>query len=151
MKMKIMSGALASAVLMASPAAAETPYQSTTTGSMKIEVAPQVPKPGDTLTIRFWTPPKPPAEADDDPAEKLKKCGEKWNKKLAAYEAQLPKLNRYLAYYRKWENDPAQRPPKSPEPLLTRESYRACIYSCLGDRRARCPGGWPDETVNPAQ
>ena len=147
MKMQIMSGALASLALMALPAAAETQAQSTREGSVKIEVAPQVPKPGDTLTIRFWTPPKPAAGAEDDPAARLKRCGEKWNRKLAAYEAGLPKLKKYLAYYGKWENDAAQRPPQSPEPLLTREDYRACMYQCLGDRRARCPGGWPDETT----
>jgi hypothetical protein len=153
MKMKIMSGSLACLALMASPAAAETQYQSTMSGSVKIEVAPQdangqaQPKPGDTLTIHFVPPPKPPAEGDDDPSQKLVRCGEKWNRKLDAYRALLPKLNKDLAYYRQWESDPAQRPPKPAEPLLTRESYRACIYECLGDRRAKCPGGWPAETV----
>jgi len=147
MKMKITFGALASLAL-AAPATAETQSQSTTKGSVQIQVAPQVPKPGDTLTIRFWTPPKPPANSDDDPAERLKLCGEKWDRKLAAYEAQLPKLKKELAYYRRWGNDVAQRPPKPPEPQLTREDYRACMYQCLGDRRARCPGGWPAETVD---
>ncbi len=84
----------------------------------------------------------------DDPAHKLKLCGEKWNRKLAAYEAGLPKLKTYLAYYDKWERYPAQRPPKSPEPQLTRESYRACMYECLGDTSATCPGGWPAEAAD---
>lgn len=82
----------------------------------------------------------------DDPAVRLRQCGEKWNRKLAAYEAHLPKLKAYLAYYAKWESYPAQRPPKSPEPLLTRQSYRACMSECLGDTSVSCPGGWPAET-----
>lgn len=148
MKMKIMFCALASLALTASPAPAETQYQATTSGSIRTEVAPQVPKPGDTLTLHFAAAPKLPAEVEDNsPAQKLRQCGEQWNRKLAAYEARLPKLRKDLAYYRSWEDDAAQRPPKPPEPLLTRESYRACMYHCLGDRRARCPGGWPPDTT----
>jgi hypothetical protein len=143
--MKVISATLVSLALLAAPAAAETQYQSTMSGSLKVE--PAQPRPGDTLTIRVVPPPQQPAETDeDDPALKLKRCGEKWNKKLAAYEASLPKLKKYLAYYAKWGSYPAQRPPKSPEPLLTRESYRACMYQCLGDSSKSCPGGWPAET-----
>jgi hypothetical protein len=150
--MKIMSATLVSLVLMAAPAVAETQYPSTMSGTVTIEVLPQdqakapsAAKPGDTLTIRFVEPPKPVEPDEDDIGQKLTKCGEKWNKKLDAYEAHLSKLQRYLAYYDKWEGYPAQRPPKSPEPRLTRASYRACIYSCLGDRRVVCPGGWPKD------
>ena len=79
-------------------------------------------------------------------ALQLRQCGDKWNRKLAAYEKGLPKLKKYLAYYNKWDGYPAQRPPRSPVPLLTRESYRACLYECLGDTTVVCPGGWPAET-----
>ena len=130
--MKLVSASLMSLALMSLPAA---------------QVQAQ-PKPGDALTIHAVPSPKPPAESndDDDPALKLKRCGEKWNRKLAAYEKGLPKLKKYLAYYNKWDGYPAQRPPKSPVPLLTRESYRACLYECLGDTTVVCPGGWPAET-----
>jgi hypothetical protein len=113
--MKIMPAMLACLALMASPAAAGPPYQSAMSGTATVE----------------------------DVAQKLKRCGEDWNRKLGEYEARLPKLQQFLAYYRKWESYPAQRPPKSPEPLLTRADYRACIYACLNDRPAACPGGWP--------
>jgi hypothetical protein len=152
--MKIMSATFVSLALMAAPAMAETQYQSTMSGSVKLEVTPQgangqaQPKPGDTLTIRFVPPPKTTDEIDDDPAQKLEQCGKKWNKKLAAYEKRLPKLKKYLAYYDKWASNPAQRPPKLGEPLLTRESYRACMYECLGDGSVACPGGWPAETAD---
>jgi hypothetical protein len=154
--MKIMSATFVSLALMAAPASAETQYQSTMSGSVKLEVAPQdakgqgqaQPKPGDTLTIHFVPPPKKTDEGDDDSADKLRKCGEKWNKKLAAYEKLLPKLKKYVAYYDRWASNPAQRPPKLGEPLLTRESYRACIYECLGDTSVACPGGWPGETAD---
>src|ERR1700688_3678566 len=97
MKMRVIFASLASLALMASPAAAETQDQFTMSGSMKIEVTPQdakrqaQPKPGDTLTIRLVPPPKQPAAIDDDPTQRLKQCGAKWNKKLAAYEASLRK------------------------------------------------------------
>jgi hypothetical protein len=151
--MKMMSAALVSLTLFASPAAAETKYQSMMSGNVKIEVTPQgakgeaQPKAGDTLTIHFVAPPKKSADGDDDdPAKKLEQCGEKWNKKLADYEKRLTKLKTYVAYYDKWAKYPAQRPPKLGEPLLTRESYRACMYECLGDSTFACPGGWPSET-----
>jgi hypothetical protein len=153
--MKMMSATLVSLALMslaAAPAAAETQYPSTMSGTVKIEVMPQdqakatsAAKPGETLTIRFVEPAKPPAVDDDDIGQRLTQCGEKWNRKLDAHQAHLSKLRRYLAYYDKWEGYPAQRPPKSPEPVLTRASYRACIYECLGDRRVTCPGGWPKD------
>src|SRR5437588_10689313 len=98
--MKIMSATFVSLALFASPATAETQYQSTMSGNVKIEAVPQdakgqaQPKPGDTLTIRFVPPPKKPAEIDDDPAQKLEQCGKKWNDKLAAYEKRLPKLKK---------------------------------------------------------
>src|SRR5262249_37016224 len=116
--MKILPVTLVSLALLAAPAAAETQYQSTMSGNVKIEVTPQDArgeegrKRGDSLTIHFVEPPKKPPEVDDDPAEKLRQCGEKWNKKLAAYEKSLPKLRKYIAYYDKWESYPAQRPPK---------------------------------------
>lgn len=150
--MKTTSATLLSLALLAVPAAAETQYQSTMSGSVKLEVVPQdakgqaQPKPGDTLTIRFVAPPKKPDERDDDPAKKLAQCGEKWNKKLADYEKRLPKLKKYVAYYDKWARYAAQRPPKLGEPLLTRESYRSCMYECLGDSAFTCPGGWPSES-----
>jgi len=130
--MKLVSASLMSLALLSSPAAAQADAK-----------GPAQPKAGDALTI----PAVPPAGSndDDEPALKLKQCGEKWNRKLAAYEKGLPKLKKYLAYYHRWESYPAQRPPKSPEPLLTRESYRACIYECLGDTTVVCPGGWPAE------
>lgn len=148
--MKIMSATLVSLALMIGPAPAEDAYQSTMSGNVTIEVVPKDttkgetrPKPAETLTIRFVPPPKPVDVDEDDIQQKLKLCGDKWNKKLDDYEAHLPKLQKYLAYYKKWEDHPAQRPPKSPEPLLTRASYRACMYACLGGRRVACPGGWP--------
>jgi hypothetical protein len=85
----------------------------------------------------------PAAAHEEDVAQKLNRCGEGWNKKLQEYEARLPKLQQFLAYYRKWESYPAQRPPRSAEPLLTRADYRACMYACLEERPAACPGGWP--------
>jgi hypothetical protein len=152
--MKIICATFLPLALMAAPAAAETQYQSTMSGSVKVDVVPPdakgqaQPKPDDTLAIRFVPPPKKSAEIDDDPAQKLEQCGEKWNKKLAAYEKRLPKLKKYLAYYDKWASYPAQRPPKLGERLLTRESYRACMYECLGDSTVACPGGWSAETVD---
>jgi hypothetical protein len=119
--MKIASAMLVPLMLLASPAWADTPYQSAMSGSATVE----------------------------DVAHKLKRCGEVWNKKLQDYETRLPRLEKFLAYYRKWESYPAQRPPKSPEPILTRADYRACISACLDDNPAACPGGWPaaaDET-----
>lgn len=153
--MKMMSITVVSLALFAAPAAAETQYQSSMSGNVKIEVVAQdakgqaQPKPGETLTIHFVPPPKKPDEADDDPAQKLEQCGKKWNRKLAYYnEHLLPKLKKDLAYYNKWAGNAAQRPPKPAEPLLTRASYRACIYQCLGDSAAVCPGGWPAETAS---
>jgi len=151
--MKLMSATLVSLALMASPLAAETQYRSTLSGSVKIEVTPQdakglaQPKPVETLTIQVFHPGKPADGDEGDAQQKLKQCAEKWNRKLKAYEAGLPKLQKYLGYYAKWEDYPAQRPPKSPDPQLTRTDYRACIYECLGDRTATCPGGWPAKDV----
>jgi len=152
--MKILSasflGLFLGLALLAAPAAAQAEYPSVMSGTVKIEMAaprPTQTKPGDTLTIRVVMPPTPPAASDEDgPAAKLRHCGDRWNKKLAAYEKRWPKLKADLAYYNKWANYPAQRPPKPPEPLLTRESYRACIYACLGDASVSCPGGWPADT-----
>jgi hypothetical protein len=152
--MKITSATLVSIALMACSASAEDAYQSTMSGNVTIQVVPQEPATGEpqpqaaqTLTVRFVPPPKPAqktAEEDqDDPQVKLKLCGERWNVKLADYEARLPKLEKYDAYYRKWQNYPAQHAPKSGDPILTRASYRACMYACLGDAAAECPGGWP--------
>jgi hypothetical protein len=152
--MNVFSATLVCLALTAAPAAAETQYQSTMSGNVKVEVAPQdanaaQPKPGDTLTVHFVPPPKQPADVEDDPAEKLRQCGDKWNKKLAEYNKHvLPKLKKYLAYNNKWGGYPAQRPPTSDEPLLTRASYRACIYACLGDTTVACPGGWPAEAAD---
>ena len=149
--MKLMSATLVSVALIAGPAAAETQYQSTMSGTVKIEVTPKVsaggqaqPKPGETLTIHFVQPPKPAEPDDEDAAQKIKRCGEKWNNKLKAYEELLPKLEKYIAYRKKWENYPAQRPPNPPDPLLTRTTYRTCMYACLDNKLARCPGGWPE-------
>lgn len=145
------SAGLVSLALLAAPAAAEPDHRSTLSGTVKIETSPQdakagtEPKRDHTLTIHIVTPQQPAAGDDEEPADKLRRCGEKWNKKLAAYEKSLPKLKKYIAYYDKWARSPAQRPPKSVEPLLTRESYRACIYACLGDTTVTCPGGWPAE------
>jgi hypothetical protein len=152
--MKIISATLVSLALMACSASAEDAYQSTMSGNVTIQVVPQEPAKGETrpqaaqtLTVRFVPPPKPAQkttdEDQDDPQVRLKLCGEKWNAKLEDYEARLPKLEKYDAYYRKWQNYPAQHAPKSPDPMLTRASYRACMYACLGDRAAKCPGGWP--------
>jgi hypothetical protein len=122
--MKIVSASLVCVALTAVPAAAQAESPPTMSGAM--------------------TAPKPSAQSDeDDAAVKLRRCGDRWNRKLATYQAQLPKLKAYLAYYTKWESYPAQRPPKSPEPLLTRQSYRACMSECLGDTSVSCPGGGP--------
>lgn len=149
--MKMIFATLVSVALMAWPAAAETQYQSTMSGTVKIEVTPKdsaggqtQPKPDETLTIHVVQPAKAAQPDEDDVAQKLKQCGEKWNKKLQAYDELSPKLEKYLAYRKTWESYPAQRPPKSPEPLLTRATYRACMYACLENRLARCPGGWPE-------
>lgn len=150
--MKIISAALMCLALTAAPAAAETQYKSTMSGNVKIEAAPQdakgqaQPKADNTLTIHFVPPPKKPDVSDDDPAQKLEQCGIKWNRKLADYEKRLPKLKKYVAYYDKWAGQPAQRPPQLGEPQLTRATYRACMYECLGDSTAVCPGGWPAAT-----
>jgi hypothetical protein len=151
--MKLMSATLVSLALMASPVAAETQYRSMLSGSVKIEVTSQdakglaQPKPGETLTIQIVQPVKRAGGDAGDAQQQLQQCAEKWNRKLKAYEAGLPKLQKYLGHYAKSEDDPAQRLPKSLEPQLTRTDYRACIYECLGDRRATCPGGWPAEDV----
>src|SRR5262249_4991796 len=139
-----------SLALFAAPAAAETPQQSTMSRTVKIEVpdAKGQAQPDETLTIHFVSPSKKPTVNDDDPAEKLRQCGERWNKKLAAYEARLPALKKSLAYYNKWARSAAQQPPKPAEPLLTRGSYRACMYACLGDSSVVCPGGWPAEAAD---
>jgi hypothetical protein len=134
--------------LMASPLSAEPQSRSTPSGTVKIEMTAQDadgqtrPKPDDALTIHIVQPPHPADVDEDQIQQKLAKCGAKWNKKLDDYQARLPKLKKYRAYYDKWENYAAQRPPRSPEPLLTRASYRACMYECLGDVRVACPGGW---------
>ena len=152
--MKIISATLVFLALMACPASAGDAYQSTMSGNVTIQVVPREPANGETqplapqtLTVRFVPPPKSSQKAteedQDDPQVKLRLCGEKWNVKLADYEARLPKLEKYDAYYRKWQNYPAQHAPKSPDPILTRASYRACMYQCLGDAAAECPGGWP--------
>jgi hypothetical protein len=154
--MKIVSATLVSLVLTAAPAAAQAEYPATMSGSAKIEMVPPdakgvqgqaQPKLGDRLTIQLAAPPK--QETDEEaPAVKLRQCGDKWNRKLAAYEKDLPKLKKYLAYFNKWQSYPAQRPPKSATPLLTRATYRACIYECLGDTTVSCPGGWPAEAAD---
>jgi hypothetical protein len=142
--MKIMSIIFGCLALTVSPAAAETQSQS------KIEAASRdtsrwaQSKPDNTLTTGFTAAPKRSPDVDDDNVlEKLKQCGAKWNRKLAAYQKSLPKMKKYRTYYDRWEAYPAQRPPQWPEPMLTRESYRACIYECLGDSNSVCPGGWP--------
>jgi hypothetical protein len=151
--MKMMSATLVLLTTTLCAAAAEDSYRSTMSGNVTIEVrakdgrnAQAASKSADTLTIHFVQPPKPTEPDEDDIAQRLKRCGEKWNKKLDAYEKGLPKLQRYLAYYKKWEAYPAQRPPRSAEPLLTRTTYRTCMYACLQDRLAGCPGGWAPET-----
>jgi hypothetical protein len=152
--MKILSTGLVSFALLALPAAAETQYQSTMSGNVKIDMAPKdsatQPKPADTLTIQVAPPPpeQPAASDEDDPAVKLRRCGDKWNRKLAAYEKRWPKLKAELAYFNKWAGFPAQQPPRPPDALLTRESYRACLYECLGDTTVTCPDGWPPETAD---
>jgi len=151
--MKTMPATLLLLGLTISSAAAEETYRSKMSGNVTIEVLPkdgskaQTPaKPADTLTIRFVQPPRPIAPDEEDIAQRLARCGDKWNKKLDAYEKGLPKLQKYLAYYKRWEAYPAQRPPKSSEPVLTRAIYRTCMYACLQDRLANCPGGWAPET-----
>src|SRR5712672_1480337 len=142
--MKIISATLVSLALTAASAWAEGTYQSTMSGNVTIQVIPQEPAKGETqppaaqtLTVRFVPPPKPvqktSAEDQDDPQVRLKLCGEKWNAKLDDYEARLPKLEKYDAYYRKWQNYPAQHAPKSPAPILTRASYRAFMFKCPAD------------------
>ena len=147
--MKIVSAACLSLVLIASSAVAETEYRSTMSGTVKIEMkdakGQAAPKAGETLTIQVVQPPKAPEADEENAAQRLKACGEKWNTKLAAYEKRLPKLKKYLAYYDSFAGFAAQQPPKSPEIQLTRADYRACMYACLQQKFDRCPGGWVAE------
>ena len=143
--MKMSFATLLPLLLMAAPAAAETPYQSTMSGTVKIEAAPQdgkdqtQPTSGGSLTILFVPPNKPADDGAKDPAEKLRACGETWNKKLAEFEKDLPQLKSYRIYYDRLKPYTAQRPPKPAVRLLTRESYRGCMYWCLGNKNAECP------------
>jgi hypothetical protein len=148
--MKSMSAALVTVALLACPAAAEERYQSMMSGDVTIKVVPvdaatgaSQPQSGENLTVRFVPPPKPEHENEDGVWRKLRSCGKDWDDKLHAHNQALARLEKYIAYYEKWRNSPAQRPPKPPEPDLTRASYRACMYQCLGDRRSECTGGWP--------
>ncbi len=149
--MKSMSMAVVTVALLGCPAvAADERYQSTMTGDVTIKVVPvdpatgaAQPQSGEDLTIRFAPPPKRAAGTQNALWEKLRSCGKKWNDKLRAYEEESQTREAYLAYYDKWKDHPAQRPPKSSEPILTRASYRACIYQCLDPRQPPCPGGWP--------
>jgi hypothetical protein len=147
--MKTMSATLVLLGLTICSAAAEDSYRSTMTGNVTIEVAPndadKAPadaKAGENLTIRFVPPPKPSEADEDDVAQKLTSCGEKWNKKLKAYDSGARKRDKYLAYYQRWERYPAQRPPRLGEPTLTRTTYRTCMYACLQNQLDGCPGGW---------
>jgi len=147
--MKIVSAACMSLALMASSAVAEGEYRSTMSGTVKIEMkdakGQAAPKAGETLTIQVVQPPNAPQADADDAAQRLKACGEKWNVKLAAYEKRLPKLKKERAYRDRLAGFPAQQPPKPGEPLLTRASYRTCMYACLQEKFDRCPGGWVTE------
>ncbi len=151
--MKTMCATLVLLGLTIGPAAAEDTYRSTMSGNVTIEVvpkdadkAPTAAKPGENLTIRFVPPPKPDEPDANDVAKKLKACGDKWNKKLKAYDAGARTRDKYLAYYRRWEDYPAQRPPKSGEPPLSRATYRTCMYECLQDTSEGCPGGWASDS-----
>jgi hypothetical protein len=147
--MKTMSATLVLLGLTICSAAAEDTYRSTMSGNLTIEVAPKdadkAPadaKAGEDLTIRFVPPPKPTEPDEDDIASKLQSCGEKWNKKLKAYDRDARKREKYLAYSRKWGRYAAQRPPRLDEPKLTRTIYRVCMYACLQNQLDSCPGGW---------
>jgi hypothetical protein len=114
--MKLVPAVLSTALLLAAPAFAQTVVG--------------------TAVDRALAP--PPATADDI-QQKLKSCGDWWKRKLGDYEHGLSRQRQYQAYYEKWKNYPAQRPPKSQEPVLTRATYRLCMYECLGDATAKCP------------
>ncbi len=144
--MKTMSATLVSVLLAACPALAEDTYRSTMNGTVTIQVVPQeptepkaAPRSLDSLTIRF----APPSEAadEDDVEKRLSECGARWNRTLHASKLPLPKnVERYIAYYEKWKNYPAQRPPKPPESasVPTRASYRAYMAACLGEVTEQC-------------
>ena len=110
--------------LLACPAFADDTYQSTVSGTLTRQVAPQTPaeEPAkllvtETLTLHVVHP----SEA-----------------------AEEKRTKDYRDYYDKWKDFPAQRPPKLPLPMLTRISYRACMAECLHGAPWTCPGGWPE-------
>jgi hypothetical protein len=151
--MKTMCTTLVLLGLTIGSAAADDTYRSSLSGNVTIEVvpkdadkAPATAKPGENLTIRFVPPPKPDEPEANDVAKKLEACGDKWNKKLKAYDAGARQRDKYLAYYKRWEDYPAQRPPKLAEPPLSRTTYRTCMYACLHDASEGCPGGWASDS-----
>jgi hypothetical protein len=90
-------------------------------------------------------------ETDELPKQRaLESCGKKWNDKLQAYKKSYAETKTYRNYYDKWEDSPAERPPKLPLPQLTRASYREFMAECLRDPAATCgnaaSGSPPDST-----
>jgi len=108
------------------------------------EGAPQ-PQTSQPLTVQFVNPAPPADDSEEAELRDLERCDAKWNAKLQAYKEELAQTKDYRTYFAKWEDSPAQRPPKLPLPPLTRASYRACMSECLHEAGAVCPGGWPEE------
>jgi hypothetical protein len=80
-------------------------------------------------------------EAENAEQRNLEFCDAKWKEKLKKNHRKLEQVRAYLSYYDKWEDLPAQRPPKVPIPELTRASYRQYMYACLQDITEKCPAG----------
>jgi hypothetical protein len=151
--MKIVSAALVSCVLVAAPAwAEEDAYRSTVSGTVKIEIVPpkaaqdraQAPR---KLTIELVAPPRPALDDVVTREERLRRCDERWSKKVAK---RRKKDAGYQTYVDERAAFPAQAAP--PEALLTRLEYRRCMYACLDINQPACPGDLPpEESSTPPQ
>ncbi len=150
--MKLISTTLVLSALFIAPAVADETYQSTLSGTLTVQpVSPQPaegsakPPATETLTLHVVHPAADAEDSGEAELRDLEACGARWNAKLKDYKAKLAQSEGYRTYFDKWEDFPAQRPPKLPLPILTRASYRACMAECLGEPGAICPGGWPEE------
>jgi hypothetical protein len=103
------------------------------------------PQTSQPLTVQFVHPSAAADDSDEAELRDLEACGARWNAKLKDYKEKLAQAAGYRTYFDKWEDFPAQRPPRLPLPILTRASYRACMAECLHEGGAVCPGGWPEE------
>jgi hypothetical protein len=135
--MKTMSATIMSLALLVCPTVADETLQSTMSGTVTLQVVPNTtpdvqaqPQSSETMTLRIVRPPQQVNTDEDDIEYKLQVCGKRWNQKLSDFE--------------KSKKVAEQKRTRIPDrDILTRVSYRQCMYWCLDELQPPCPGGLP--------